>query len=317
MERRRFLKWMMAAGASCFVKPRLDAWAQALDRGAGPGAAHEPLLVKTIPSTGEKVPAVGLGSYRVFDVGDSANERAPLKEVLSLFQQSGGRLVDSSPMYGRSEKVIGDLARGLGITDKLFMATKVWTEGRDDGVAEMNASFEKMGVRVMDLMQVHNLLDWRTHLATLRDWKQAGRIRYLGVTHYSAGAYADLEKVMRSEKLDFVQLNYSIQEREAEERLLPLAQEKGIAVIANRPFGSGAVFGRVKGKPLPDFAREIGCAAWAQFLLKFVISHPAVTCAIPATAKPGHMAENLEAGRGPMPDEALRKRMAKAFAALT
>ena len=268
------------------------------------------MLRRPIPSSGEALPVVGLGTYQSFDVGGNASERSPLKEVLRLFVKQGGKLVDSSPMYGPSESVVGDLATELGITPQLFMATKVWTSGRDAGIRQMEESFRRMKVERMDLMQIHNLLDWKTHLTTLKQWKAAGRVRYVGITHYHSGAYADLERLIKTGDFEFVQFNYSIAEREAEERLLPLAQEAGVAVIVNRPFAQASLFFRVRGKEVPGWAAEFDCKSWGQFFLKYIISHPAVTCVIPATAKPQHMLDNMMAGIGRLPDEVTRRKMA-------
>ena len=267
-------------------------------------------LERSIPSSGERVPAIGLGTWRTFDVGASRAEREPLEEVLGRFVALGGRVVDSSPMYGTAESVVGDLGAGLAIADKLFLATKVWTSGREAGVAQMETSLRRLRARRLDLMQIHNLLDWRTHLATLRAWKEAGRIRYLGVTHYTSSAYDELERVLRGEPLDFVQVNYSLGEREAERRILPVARERGVAVLVNRPFSEGGLFQRVRGRTLPDWAAELGCASWAQFFLKWILGHPAVTCAIPGTSRPEHLVDNMAAGRGGLPDQATRERMA-------
>jgi diketogulonate reductase-like aldo/keto reductase len=270
------------------------------------------MLTRPIPSTGEALPVIGLGTWQTFDVSGSQSVREPLANVLTAFVEGGARVVDSSPMYGRAEAVAGELATSLGIADRLFLATKVWTRGRDAGIAEMEASIRKMGGRV-DLIQVHNLVDAETHLSTLRSWKQEGRIRYHGVTHYTASAYDALEPFVARGGIDFVQLNYSVAEREAERKLLPLAAERGVAVLVNRPFGSGSIFGTLRGKPLPDFAKELDCATWAELLLKFVVSHPAVTCAIPATSDVEHLRANLRAGDGPMPDEPMRARIAALF----
>jgi diketogulonate reductase-like aldo/keto reductase len=279
---------------------------------AGParaGAASS-ILERPIPSSGERIPAVGLGTWRTFDVGAAAAERAPLKEVLQRFVELGGRVVDSSPMYGSAESVVGDLAADLAITDKLFLATKVWTSGRDAGVAQMEQSLRRLRSQRLDLMQIHNLLDWRTHLRTLRDWKQAGRIRYLGVTHYTSSAYDELERVLRGEPLDFVQVNYSLGEREAERRILPLARDRAIAVLVNRPFSAAGLFQRVRGQTLPTWAAEFDCESWAQFFLKWILAHPAVTCVIPGTSRPQHLVDNMKAGHGKLPDAAMRERMA-------
>jgi diketogulonate reductase-like aldo/keto reductase len=267
-------------------------------------------LTRTIPSTGEELPVLGLGTWQTFDVGAAEKERAPLAEVLRDFVALGGTLVDSSPMYGRSEDVVGAVAETAGVHDRLFLATKVWTSGRRKGIEQMESSFRKMRTDRLDLLQVHNLVDVETHLATLRGWKADGRVRYIGITHYTASAHAEVETVMRRETVDFLQINYSVAEPEAERRILPLAQEKGIAVIANRPFATGSLLRRLSKRPLPGWAAEIDCTSWAQVLLKFVISHPAITCAIPATASPAHLRDNMAAGSGRLPDEALRGRIA-------
>lgn len=280
--------------------------------GAGGGAATQGQLKRPIPKskTGETVPVVGLGTAHVFDVGTAA-EREPLQEVLRLFVEQGGQLVDTSPMYGAAETVVGDLAGALGVRPKLFVATKVWTTGREAGIRQMEASMKRLGVERLDLIQVHNLVDLATQLATLREWKAQGRVRYLGVTHYQDSAHAELERVMRAEDIDFVQLNYSIVSRGAEERLLPLAMERKIGVLVNRPFERAELFDKVKGQALPPWAAEFDCTSWAQFFLKFVLSHPAVTCAIPASSKAKHLLDNMQAGRGRLPDRAMRERMAQ------
>jgi diketogulonate reductase-like aldo/keto reductase len=267
------------------------------------------MLQRQIPKTGELLPAIGLGTYRTFDVGASSADRAPLVEVLRLFVQAGGTVIDSSPMYGRAEGVVGDLAAELGIAQSLFLATKVWTTGRDSGVRQMEDSFRLLRTNRIDLMQVHNLLDLATHARTLREWKASGKIRYLGITHYHVGAYQVLEQLLRSGDYDFVQLNYSIRERAAEETILPLAAERGVAVIVNRPFAQGDLFSRVRDTPLPSWAADFDCATWAQFFLKYALANPAVTCVIPATSKPKHLVDNMAAGSGRLPDEATRRRM--------
>jgi aryl-alcohol dehydrogenase-like predicted oxidoreductase len=274
------------------------------------------MLTRTVPSSGEKLPVIGVGTWRTFDVDLTTDNRKQLAEVLSLFVKLGGRVIDSSPMYGRAEEVIGDLVQTLGIRDKVFLATKVWTRGKENGIKSMERSMARLRTKQIDLMQVHNLLDVQTHLATLREWKEQGRIRYLGITHYEAGAFPDVEKIMRSEKLDFVQINYSLMERDAEARVLPLAQERGVAVIVNRPFGAGDLFDKVRSKPLPDWAVEFDCHSWAQFFLKWIVAHPAVTCAIPATNKPGHLEDNMQGGVGRLPDENMRRRMVELVSSL-
>ncbi len=274
------------------------------------------MLTRTIPSSGEKLPVIGLGTWRTFDVDLTTDNRTQLEEVLSLFVKLGARVIDSSPMYGRAEDVIGDLVQTQGIRDKVFLATKVWTRGKESGTKSMERSMALLRPKQIDLMQVHNLLDVQTHLATLREWKEQGRIRYLGITHYEAGAFPDVEKIMRSEKLDFVQINYSLMERDAEARVLPLAQERGVAVIVNRPFGAGDLFDKVRSRPLPDWAAEFDCHSWAQFFLKWIVAHPAVTCAIPATNKPGHLEDNMHGGVGRLPDENMRRRMVELVSSL-
>ncbi len=281
----------------------------------GSSAANGP-LARRVPKTGEAIPAVGLGTWQVFDVATDAKEKAQAEETLKAFVEVGGRVIDSSPMYGSSESVTGELAAALGVGAKLFVATKVWTSGRQAGIRQMEESMRKLRVERLDLMQVHNLVDASTHLATLREWKTAGRVRYLGVTHYHAGAHADLEKIIRPGDVDFVQVNYSLAEPEAGRRLLAAAADSRTAVIVNRPFAEGAMFRRVRGGPLPAWAREIGCASWAQFFLKWILGHPAVTCAIPGTRNPKHVADNLGAASGPLPDEAMRRRMSVYFESL-
>lgn len=294
---RRALLSLMTAGAA----------------GLGASGGRGGAIVRAIPSSGETLPVIGLGTWQTFDVGTGA-ERASRQQVLQRFAELGGRVVDSSPMYGRAEAVVGELAAELGLRDRLFLATKVWTRGREAGVAQMEASRRHLGAKVVDLMQVHNLVDWRTHLTTLRDWKQAGRIRYLGVTHYTASAHGELESVIRTEPLDFVQLNYSLAERDAERRLLPLAADRGVAVLVNRPFAEGGLFRRVRGRAVPPWAAEIGCRTWAQLFLKWIVAQPAVTCVIPATSRREHLEDNMQAGLDPLPDAPTRQRIAKLLA---
>jgi aryl-alcohol dehydrogenase-like predicted oxidoreductase len=274
------------------------------------------MLTRPVPSSGEKLPVIGLGTWRVFDVGSSPAERAPLEEVLRAFVERGARVIDSSPMYGHAEQVIGDLTSKLGLRDKLFFATKVWTRGKQAGIDSMERSFARLQTNRIDLMQVHNLVDVSTHLGTMRDWKTQGRIRYIGVTHYESGAFDEMEKILRSEKLDSVQINYSIMEREAEQQILPLAEERGVAVLVNRPFGGGDLFNRVRSKQLPDWAADFGCRSWAQFFLKWIIANPAVTCVIPATNNPRHLEDNLQAGFGRLPDAKTRQQMIDTVSAL-
>lgn len=282
-----------------------------------PSSAQSPaLLTRTIPSSGESLPIVGLGTWQVFDAGNDTAARAPLKDVLKLFFAGGGRLLDSSPMYGSSESVVGDLCAELNVCAPLFIATKVWTSGREEGIRQMETSFRRLRVKTMDLMQVHNLVDVATHTKTLLDWKAKGRVRHIGITHYTSSAYAEVEKTLKTAPYDFLQINYSLGERESEKRLLPLARERNVAVIANRPFAEGALFRKVRGKPLPEWAKEIGVESWAQYFLKWILGHPAVTCVIPGTGNAEHMADNLAAGRGALPDAAQRRRMLEHFDSL-
>lgn len=274
------------------------------------------VIERRIPKTGEALPAVGLGTWQVFDVAGDAAETAKARDTLRAFVELGGRVVDSSPMYGSSEAVTGQLAAELGARAKLFVATKVWTTGKQAGIRQMEDSLRKLRVERLDLMQVHNLVDADAHLATLREWKTSGRVRYAGVTHYHAGAHADLERFIKRGDIDFMQVNYSLAEPEAERRLLRAAAESGTAVIVNRPFAEGTMFRRVKGKPVPDWAKDIGCASWAQFFLKWILAQPAVTCVIPATRNPAHAADNLNAASGPPPDAAMRRKMSGYFHSL-
>ena len=297
--RRDFLRGALALGG---------AWTLGLPAAR---AQSETMQQREIPSSGEAVPVIGLGTSRTFDVGESESERKPLKEVLQQFFDLGGRLVDTSPMYGTAESVVGALATELGLADELFLATKVWTSGKDDGIHQMNASLKKLQSEKVDLMQVHNLVDTETHLETLRQWKEDGRVRYIGITHYRSDAFPALAQVMRDTDVDFVQLNYSLSEPEAEQTMLPLAAERGVAVIVNRPFARGELFRKTRDKPLPEWAGEFDCRSGAQFFLKYVVSHPAVTCAIPATSDPTHLKDNMQAGYGALPDAGQRKRMAQ------
>ena len=272
------------------------------------------MAARKIPSSGEMLPAIGLGTWQSFDVGAEAAARAPLENVLREFVALGGKLIDSSPMYARSEEVAGDSIAKLGLREKFFIATKVWTTGKAAGIAQMEDSMKKLRAKPIELMQVHNLLDVDTHLRTLGEYKREGRVRYVGVTHYTASAFDAVAKAIRAHAVDFLQINYSVGEREAERQLLPLARERGIAVIVNRPFAGGELLRRLRGTALPAYAAEIDCTSWEQLLLKFVVSHPSVTCAIPATARVEHLQDNMGAGRGRMPDEKLRARIGASVA---
>ena len=282
------------------------------------GAANESstMLSRVIPSSNEKVPVIGLGTWQTFDIDPASPQRKQLEEVVTLFVKLGGKVIDSSPMYGRAEEVVGEISSSLGLRDSIFLATKVWTRGKKAGIESMERSFARLKTKGIDLMQVHNLVDAPAHLATMREWKSQGRFRYLGVTHYNSGGYREVEDILRSEKFDFLQINYSIMEREAEERILPLAKERGVAVIANRPFGGGDLFRRLRTKPLPEWAAEFDCRSWAQFLLKWIIAHDAITCAIPATSNPKHLEDNMKGGIGRLPDAKMRQRMAETVSGL-
>ncbi len=271
------------------------------------------MITRPIPRTGEALPVVGLGTWQTFDVRLDEAARARLGGILRRFHDAGGRVVDSSPMYGRSEEVVGRLSADLGINEALFLASKVWTTGRAEGLAQAEQSLARMRRRRLDLLQVHNLVDLAQQLATLRALKRDGRVRYVGVTHYTTGSLPELARLVRAEALDFVQLPYSLGVRDAERELLPACADSGTAVLVNRPFEEGALFRRVKGRALPDVAAEIGASGWGAFFLKFIVSHPAVTCVLPATGDPRHLEDNLGAGFGPLPDAALRARMARWF----
>ena len=268
------------------------------------------MLTRPIPSTGEAMPVIGLGTYQTFDVGSDAQTRATLGEILRQFAAAGGAMIDSSPMYGRAETVCGDVLATTDLQSKFFIATKVWTRGRRQGEAQMRSSMDKLRCDVIDLMQIHNLVDWQTQIKTLRDWRKDGLIRYLGITHYTTGAFGELEDVMAREAVDFVQLPYSIAVRHAEDRILSVAADQGVGVIVNRPYEGGNLFGAVRGRPVPDWAAAFDCTGWGQFFLKYILGHPAITCVIPATGKIDHLHEMIAAGEGRLPDAGQRARMA-------
>lgn len=296
-DRRHFLTWTAAMSASTLLPPIA---------GASPA-----LATRRIPADKRLLPVIGLGTWQTFDVGADTARRRGLGEVLLRFSELGGTVVDSSPMYGTAESVLGDLVATGTLRERLFLATKVWTQGRAGGVAQMEESLRRLKSPRIELMQIHNLVDWRTHLPTLRAWKADGRIRYVGISHYTASAYAEVEAVLRSEQLDFLQINYSLLEQESAQRLLPLATERGVAVIANRPFAEGALFARVKGRPLPAAAADHGCRSWAQLFLRWILAHPAVSCAIPASSRLDHLEDNMAAGIGPLPTLAEQKALAR------
>lgn len=283
--------------------------ASAVERSGRGGRRPQELVTGRIPSSGEEIPAVGLGTWQTFDVGSDEEARAPLREVLRSFVELGGTVVDSSPMYGSSQTVLGDLAVELDVIDDLWVATKVWTEGRAEGRRQMEASMSELRRSTIELMQVHNLVDAEAHLETLEAWKAEGRFDYIGITTSSERQYDAVESLLDDDRLDFLQVNYSLAERASAERVLPRARDRGIAVMLNRPFAGGRLFSRFGGEPLPGWASEIGCEAWSQVFLKYVLSHPAVTCAIPATSDPEHLRENMGGGRGRLPGPDLRRRM--------
>ena len=296
LSRRRALK-QLAAGCIAIGMPKVLF------------SQNDQIMKRAIPSTGEKIGVVGLGTWQTFDVGNSSSEREPLKAVLKALVDGGGNVIDSSPMYGSSEKVVGDLSTELGLKKELFYATKVWTSGKQSGIDQMNASMRKMKANPMDLMQIHNLQDWKTHIKTLYDWKERGLIRYIGITHYVDSAHDDLERIIESENIDFVQVNYSINDRNAEKSLLPRAKDKGVAVLTNRPYSGGSLFRKLRGQDLPEWASEFDCKSWGQFFLKYLLSNEAVTCVIPGTSKEKHMIDNMGAGLGRLPDKGHLKRM--------
>jgi diketogulonate reductase-like aldo/keto reductase len=304
INRRTAVKLMAAATAAALAPPGITA------------AEEKKMTARKVPSSGEEIPVIGMGSSDTFDVGDDPASRDGLRGVLRSLVEGGGRVIDTSPMYGRAETVLGDLIDDLGLGPKLWYATKVWTRGRDAGAKQIDESFARLRTKKLDLLQIHNLLDWREHVPTLRALQAAGRVRYSGLTHYRADAHADLERVLGEEKFDWLQVNYSLVEREAEDRLLPFCRDRGVAVMVNRPFADGAMFAKVRSRPLPGWAEEIGCRSWGQFFLRFVVSHPAVTCVIPATSKPQHMIDNAAAGLGPLPNEQQRRRMAEYWRSL-
>lgn len=279
-------------------------------------AAKDDPILKPIPSSGEHLPVIGMGTSRTFDVSGDRLTLAKLGEVLQVFFDNGGALIDSSPMYGTAESVVGKLLPTVHNTDALFAATKVWTYGRQAGIDQMQQSMQRMGVHSMDLVQIHNLRDWRIHLPTLRQWKSEGKLRYIGITTSHGRYHSELERILRSEPLDFVQLSYNIEDRDVEARLLPLAADNGVATLINRPYQRGTLFKRVRNSELPAWAADIGCRSWGQYFLKWIVSHPAVTCAIPATSKVRHMKDNMAAGFGALPDQKMRRKMLEHFTSL-
>lgn len=304
LSRRELLKGVCATAAYLQIHPHVL------------HAAGREAIKKTIPSSGEELAVIGMGTSRTFDAGNDTALRSQLREVLQSFFDNGGELIDSSPMYGSAEEVTGALLKDVTNKDNLFAATKVWIYGRDAGIEQMQASMDKIGVETMDLMQIHNLRDWKTHIRTLRNWKEKGKIRYIGITTSHGRAHDEFVDIMKKEPLDFVQFSYNIENRVAEKEIFPLAADRGIATLINRPFQRGSLFNKAGDKPLPGWAVDIDCDSWAQIFLKYIVSHPAATCVIPATSKIEHMVDNMSAGYGRLPDAALRKRMEQDFARL-
>ena len=297
--RRRFLK------AAALIPTLSPFYSQLM------AAAETAVIRKRIPSSGEPLSVIGVGTSRTFNIDPSSATQSALLDVMRAFFEHGGQLIDSSPMYGSAEAVTGELLRAIGKPSQLFAATKVWTYGKQEGIEQMQRSEDLLGVKQMDLMQIHNLRDWRVQLDTLKEWKQSGRIRYLGITTSHGRFHNELEQLLQQHDFDFVQFSYNIENRDAEQRLLPIARDRGIATLINRPYQRGSLFRRVKGKALPDWAAEIDCSSWGQFFLKFIAAHPDVTCVIPATSKLKHMVDNMGAGHGRLPDANLRERMAR------
>ena len=279
-------------------------------------AAQSDPIKKTIPASGEKLSVIGLGTSRTFDVNADAAVQSPLLDVMRAFFEKGGQLIDSSPMYGSAEAVTGALLQAVEDKASLFTATKVWTYGKTEGIEQMERSMQRLGTERIDLMQIHNLRDWQVQLETLQEWKLQGRIRYIGITTSHGRYHDELETILQNQAFDFVQFSYNIGNRDAEQRLLPIAHERGIATLINRPYQRGSLFRKVKGQPLPDWASEIDCVSWGQFFLKFIASHSDVTCIIPATSRLKHMVDNMAAGYGRLPDAQLRERMIKTIEAL-
>jgi len=279
-------------------------------------ANESPLIQRSIPATGELLPVIGMGSSRTFDVDSNADSMARLTSVMQAFFKGQGMVIDSSPMYGAAESRIGDVLRQLKARPEIFAATKVWTRGREQGIEQMQQSAQRMAVEHFDLIAVHNLQDWKTHLKTLKAWKAEGRVRYIGITTSHGRYHNELIDIMRTQPLDFVQFSYNIDNPDAEKKLLPLAEDRGIATMINRPYQRGQLFRASRGKPLPELAKDIDCSSWGQFYLKFILAHSAVTCIIPATSKSKHMIDNMQANFGRVPDQQQRQEMLRLFKAL-
>jgi len=302
LSRRSLLKWSLATGTSSLFPNFLEIPTMI--------TPIQKINTRPIPASGEQLPIVGIGTWQTFDVGNHSTQRTELKKVLRTFVELGGEVMDSSPMYGTSEKVVGDLAADLGILDQLFMATKVWTSGEKSGIVQMKDSMQKMRRQPMDLMQVHNLLDFKTHIKILQKWKAEGKVRYIGITHYVDNRHDEMAELIKKYPLDFIQINYSIQSRNAEKRLFPTAKDKGVAVLVNRPYEGGQLFRTIKNTALPIWVKNYDINSWGQYFLKFILSHPAITCVIPGTSKLKHLQDNMEAGLGRLPDEKGREKLA-------
>jgi aryl-alcohol dehydrogenase-like predicted oxidoreductase len=295
--RRQLLKAGIGVGAAICL-PSANLLAQTL-----------PLIQREIPATGERLPIIGIGTARRYEAVTTEAERAPLREVLRQFKEMGGRVIDTAPSYGTAEVVVGDLVAELKIRESLFIATKLGAHGREAGVEQLELSFKHLRTPKIDLIAVHNLQDTQTQLRTLRQWKQAGRIRYVGITTSFERQHPEFEQTMKAEALDFIQVDYALDNRKADQRILPLAADRGMGVMVNLPFGRGRLFKAVQGRSLPPWAREFDCSSWAQFFLKYIVSHPAVTCTVPGSAKSDYLVDNLGAARGRLPDAAMRRRM--------
>lgn len=297
ISRREFIKALTASATALNLSPQLLS------------AASADKIIRKIPSTREELAIMGVGSSQTFDISVSKIGDSELLAVIRKFFDDGGQCIDSSPMYGNAETVIGELLTKVNTKQNLFAATKVWTDGRENGIRQMNRSMQRMGVNVMDLMQIHNLRDWKVHLKTLQEWKEEGKIRYIGITTYNGLRHEELGEILRKQPMDFVQFTYNIENLKAEQSLFPIARDRGIATLINVPFQAGRLFRKVRGKQLPDWVTEFDCVSWGQFFLKFIASHPDVTCIIPATSKLKHMADNMAAGFGRLPDTKMRQRM--------
>jgi diketogulonate reductase-like aldo/keto reductase len=304
LTRRGFTTQLCAVGAGTLLMPAVKSFTSVLTL-----PVDNIMLKRKIPSSGELLPVVGIGTWLQFDVQDNSTEKSELLKVLNTMQEKGGTLIDSSPMYGNAEAVVGELSQQTAKPDQFFYATKVWTTGKEQGIRQMQESMTKMKRKKIDLMQVHNLQDWQTHLGTIKEWKKDGLIRYSGITHYTASAHSSIEKIIKSAKPDFAQFNYSMRELNAEQSLLKTCMDKGVAVIINEPYEKGSLFSMTKGKPLPAWAADYSISSWGQFFLKYILSHPAVNCVIPGTSNPKHVADNIAAGYGEIPDEKGRKKM--------